>query len=339
MEFPLESLRRARFPSPPLPLNSDSLCRAKPLIVDRFRDASLRQVLLFTSPQAGSGASREQIPRLDELLQSEGLDVQTIHEVDELRHLACDASGEGETVVVAAGGDGTLSLAASVLFLDDRPAANTAILPMPLGTENLLARHFGQTAQAEAVAETIRRGHLFRLDAGKANDHPFLIMATCGFDAEVVRQMTLSRRGHINRFSYLRPILSAIQGYKFPALRLEVDDLEPVNCCWAMAFNLPRYGGGLKIEPHAVGDDGLLDVIAFKRGSIFSGLRYVSQIRMGRHLNDADVTRLRGKRIRITSSSEVPFQLDGDAGGSLPLEIQTIPRHIPLLVPARFSAE
>ncbi len=71
------------------------------------------------------------------------------------------------------------------------------IVPMPLGTENLLARQFGHTATAESVVKTIRYGTSYRLDAGLANDKSFLIMATCGFDAEVVRGMHLTRtRSH-----------------------------------------------------------------------------------------------------------------------------------------------
>ena len=101
-----------------------------------------------------------------------------------------------------------------------------------------------------------------------------------------------------------------------------------------MSFNLPKYGGGLEIEPDALGDDGLLDVIVFERGSIVSGLRYVAGIWTGRHLDAEDVTRLRGKDIRVESKKPVAYQLDGDYGGQLPLEINTLPAAVPLLIPA-----
>ena len=336
--------------------------------MDRLKQPESARVLIFTSPKAGSGIGRDQIPRLEMLLRELGVDVQIVHQVDQLRRLVSEGQENGEdqasskcsensgrgttTIVVAAGGDGTLSLACATLFLtDDKihhvPEGNLSasaegkpepggvvVLPMPLGTENLLARHFGQVADAAAVLETIRYGQLFMLDAGLANGKPFLVMATCGFDAEVVREMHERRQGHINRFSYLVPIFNALLRYRFPQLKLTVDETEVGKCCWVMSFNLPKYGGGLAIEPDALGDDGLLDVIVFERGSIVSGLRYVAGIWTGRHLDAEDVTRLRGKTIQVESKKPVAYQLDGDYGGQLPLAIVTLPAAVPLIVPA-----
>lgn len=330
--------------------------------MDRLSQPESAQVLIFTSPKAGSGIGREQVPRLETLLRDLGVHVQVVHEVDQLRQLAREAVGDAgydNTIVVAAGGDGTLSLACATLFLsedrrkqlsgdkssvlagdkssvlsgDKSVGGELTVLPMPLGTENLLARHFGQVADATVVLETIRHGQVFQLDAGLANGKPFLVMATCGFDAEVVREMHARRQGHINRFSYLVPIFNALLRYRFPKLKLVVDDRDLGKCCWVMSFNLPKYGGGLEIEPDALGDDGLLDVIVFERGSIVSGLRYVAGIWTGRHLDAEDVTRLRGKDIRVESKKPVAYQLDGDYGGQLPLEITTLPAAVPLLIP------
>jgi diacylglycerol kinase family enzyme len=105
-----------------------------------------------------------------------------------------------------------------------------------------------------------------------------------------------------------------------------------------MVFNLPCYAAGLGIEPEAVGDDGLLDVIAFKRGSVASGLKYISWIWLGRHLNSKDVDRRRGRSIEITSVERVPFQLDGDYAGRLPLRIETVPAGVQLLLPPSHDA-
>jgi diacylglycerol kinase family enzyme len=324
--------------------------------MDRLQQPESARVLIFTSPKAGSGVGREQVPRLEKLLCELGVEVKIVHQVDQLRLLVAEGAPRGgETIVVAAGGDGTLSLACATLFLSvensheevqrlsESDSALTAeggcesghvtVLPMPLGTENLLARHFGQLADAAEVLKTIRYGQLFKLDAGLANGKPFLVMATCGFDAEVVREMHERRQGHINRFSYFVPIFNALLRYRFPKLNLVVDGRDVGKCCWVMSFNLPKYGGGLEIEPNALGDDGFLDVIVFERGSIASGLRYVAGIWTGRHLDAEDVTRLRGKSIRVEARKSVAFQLDGDYGGQLPLEITTLPAAVPLLVP------
>ncbi|MCH5376625.1 MAG: protein BmrU, partial [Planctomycetes bacterium] len=241
-----------------------------------------------------------------------------------------------EQIVVAAGGDGTLSLAASVAL--ESLAGNAsmpALIPMPMGTENLVARQFGFTRSAEQVVQTIRHGVIHPIDAGRANGKLFLIMATSGFDAEVVRRLHLTRRGHIRRLSYLWPMLRAIRKYSFPTLRVRVDGGETIECAWAMVFNLPQYGGNLLIEPGAIGDDGVFDVIAFRSGSILSGLRYVAEIWVGRLLKDVTVVRLRGETIQIESDVKTPYQLDGDYAGKLPLRIEMLPRAIRLVMPVK----
>lgn len=303
------------------------------MTIDRFDSDHPVRVLVFTSPKAGSGRRREQIPRLVEMLRTESVDVQITHEVDELRTLARAGNGS-QVVVVPAGGDGTLSLAAAVVSMPgpDAVLPKPLIAPMPLGTENLLARHFDLSADAAHVIRTIRHGRCYQLDAGTANDLPFLIMASCGFDAEVVRAMHLTRRGHIRRLSYFNPIVRAVRRYGFPSLRVRVDDGETMECHWAMVFNLPRYGGGLKIEPDAVGDDGLFDVILFQKGSIPSGVKYATSVWLGQHLKSREVVRCRGKRIEIQADFRVPYQLDGDYAGRLPLRIEVLPKLVHLLV-------
>ncbi len=68
-----------------------------------------------------------------------------------------------------------------------------------------------------------------------------------------------------------------MRNYGFPKITIRIDESETIECCWAMVFNLPRYAAGLAIEPSAVGNDGQLDVIAFRRGSILVGLRYLGR--------------------------------------------------------------
>ena len=72
---------------------------------------------------------------------------------------------------------------------------------------------------------------------------------------------------------------------------------------------------------------------AFRRGHFWPGLGYVAAMLLGQHQRLADWTTRRVRRLRITSDAPVPYQLDGDPGGLLPLDIQVLPGRLTLVVP------
>ena len=101
---------------------------------------------------------------------------------------------------------------------------------------------------------------------------------------------------------------------------------------WVFVVNLPKYAGGLRLVPDAVGNDGLLDVCLFRRGSLLHGLRYFAGVMLGRHRRWEDFSHVRVRKLRIESDREVPYQLDGDPGGVLPVEISVLPGRVRMVV-------
>ncbi|MCH5377522.1 MAG: hypothetical protein JJ992_26490, partial [Planctomycetes bacterium] len=114
---------------------------------------------------------------------------------------------------------------------------------------------------------------------------------------------------------------------------------EPLAAKWVFVVNLPRYAGGLSIVPEADGTDGRLDVCAFREGSFLSGLMYLGAVIAGQHQGWEDCITARVRRLRIESDEPVPFQLDGDPGGYLPLDIRVLPQRLTLVLPGSLSAD
>jgi diacylglycerol kinase family enzyme len=292
-------------------------------------------VLISLNPKAGAKSGRPAVESLERLLGDENFAVEVLSDIDALADRAAVLQENDELrCVVAAGGDGTVALVAN------RTSSTTPIAVLPLGTENLLAKHLSVGTEPADVARTIVSGQTFRCDAGRAGDRVFLLMAGCGFDAEVVRRLHDERTGHIHHLSYAKPIVDSIRSYEYPELQVTCElphengstaRSEVVACRWAFVVNLPRYAGGLRIAPHASGDDGLLDVCTFKEGSFWSGLRYLSGVMLGQHESWDDCVTVRATRLRIESKEPVPYQLDGDPGGFLPIDIEALPERLTLL--------
>ena len=85
--------------------------------------------------------------------------------------------------LVAAGGDGTAA------ELANRTTPGVPLALFPIGTENLLARYLKIDQSAETLGRIICGGMVRRLDAGSAQGRLFLLMAGCGFDAQVVQRL------------------------------------------------------------------------------------------------------------------------------------------------------
>ncbi len=297
------------------------------------------QVWILANPKAGARTSVETVDRLATLLESRRFRVQRFGKPTDLARALESFDGSIRALVMA-GGDGTANLVAQMA------PPTIPLIPLPLGTENLLARYLGYDRSPKQIAAAIEAGRVERFDAGECNGRLFLLMVGCGFDAEVVRRVHSSRRGHIRRFSYVGPILRSAVTYPFPTLRVSYRDLSepqrPVRVWegkWAFIVNLPRYARGLTFAPRASGQDGRLDLCLFRSGALLRSLYYLRRVVRGDHEGLPDCMIVQSDDIRVevaeaSSAVEVPWQYDGDPGGMLPIDIRVLPQRVSLIVPA-----
>ena len=288
-------------------------------------------VVISMNPNSGATDQHTVVDKLTTCLIDYGFEVLLLTDVAEMIEVVGQHFGGRLRCVVAAGGDGTISLLANEL------PENTPLAILPLGTENLLAKYLGVSADPVALANMIVAGNCRQLDVGRANGKLFLVMASCGFDADVVHRLHSNRQGHIRHWSYAKPVVSAIRKYKYPKIRFSLDSNDgqqpTVDPCWAFVFNVPRYAMNLPIAAEANPEDGMLDLCTFRGGSLFRGLFYLVTVLLRRHKHWTNSKTYHFKKLTMESDGEVPYQLDGDPGGTLPLTIEVVKGGVTLIVP------
>jgi diacylglycerol kinase family enzyme len=295
--------------------------------------AARRSVVISLNPRAGSRSCQSHVQAIERMLSKAGFNVRMTTDLKELALLAAAGQDCGELrAVIAVGGDGTASVVRNHV-----PLA-VPIVPVPMGTENLLGRYVGQTTDPASVCQTVAEGVTVGLDLGSANGKHFLLMVSAGFDAEVVRSLHENRRGNITRRAYFLPMLRAMRHYGYPEMQLYSQDAAapsaPLRCRWLFGFNLPLYALGMPIAPDAVATDGMLDVCAFERGRAWSVARYWWHVWRRSHVRLTDVRIVRSRRFRLEApgAANLAYQLDGDHGGTLPVDVEVLTGELRLLV-------
>jgi diacylglycerol kinase family enzyme len=284
------------------------------------------RVPILANPRAGSGKSRRIVDGLVNALRARNLTPAVCWRREELDDVLACSGREEIRCVVAAGGDGTL------LEVVNRAAGVPATI-LPLGNENLVARYLGLTRSGAELAEVIAAGSVTQFDLARANGRLFCLMASVGLDADVVHRVHRRRRGHINRLSYVIPLMQAIQNYQFPTVEVTIEDTgERLQGGTVFLFNLPRYALGLPIAADGSAEDGLLDLCVFERPGVLELLRYLAAVVTRRHGKLPDFYHRKVRRVRLESMEPAPIQTDGDPAGSLPAVIEVIPSALPLVV-------
>ena len=282
------------------------------------------------NPHSGYGTLRHLLPELRLAFEQAGIDrVEYVTQgpADATRYARQLPSDTPAVVVV--GGDGTVSETVNALAGSPIP-----ILACPVGTENLLAKELGISANARRIVEILRSGRVVECDVGQINDRIFLLIIGLGFDAEVVRRVTSVRTGHISHLSYFWPIWRTFWEHEFPHLRV-VADGEKIFDDPGLAFigNISRYAVGLRICRDARYDDGLLDLVVFGCRAQTNLLLHAGWTLLRMHPLKGDVVYRQFKHLRVESDDGVPSQVDGDVGPDTPIEVQVLPRRVKLFVP------
>lgn len=242
------------------------------------------------------------------------------------------------SVIIAAGGDGTVGEVINGLCLREADAVLPAVGFLPLGTANVLAWELGLPLSARKVADLVSAARTVAIHPGITDGgERFILMASAGLDARAVAAVKTRAKRVFGGAAYLVAALRALRAGGPPALEVEVDGARH-RARTAIVTRARRYGGPFVIAPEASLADPRLFVVLLPAYGLGAVLRYGLALALGRLHRLPDVTTLAARRVRIVGAPGEPVQIDGDFAGHLPRTLAVDRRSVSLLVPADAEA-
>lgn len=263
--------------------------------------------------------------------------------------LARDLVAIGCELIVAVGGDGTISEVADGILQMQAETGKRAVLGvLPCGTGADFARGIGIPAEVKAAVERIGAGTDRLVDAGRisfVDDHGrlasrhFVNIASLGMSGATVRAVNADKRkGRVSAKAlfFWRTVTEFVR-YRFQDVRIVVDDGEPFEAKVALVAvaNERFFGGGMMIAPDAEPDDGLFDIVILRAAS---KLRLIFDMRLlygGRHRNHPAITILRGRKVMVEPlgdalANSALVDIDGESPGRIPATFEMVPKVLTL---------
>jgi YegS/Rv2252/BmrU family lipid kinase len=240
--------------------------------------------------------------------------------------LARDAVARGEPMVVAAGGDGTIAEVANGLM-----GSQARLGVIPLGTANVLAHELGLPFAPRAVAAALAFGRTRLLWPGQAHGpdgtRMFVQMLGVGFDAHVVCHLPFPLKKALGKGAYVLQSLREMVRYKFPPIRLRIDDVE-TDAASVIITKGCLYGGRFRLVSDAVPAEPGFSVVLFDWSGPGAALMYGAALPLHLLGHAPGVRHVRARRIDFISNQTVPVQADGDPAGTAPLSVTDAPAPI-----------
>jgi diacylglycerol kinase (ATP) len=289
---------------------------------------SARNVLVIANPIAGRGRGERAAGELERALVRRGAGVELFLTRGRGDATRCAAQHPGAELVIAVGGDGTLSE-----VLQGLPRRTTPVGLLPCGTGNVLGRALKLPMRPERAAEAFLKGRIQELDVARVGERLAHLVVGVGFDARTVQEVERRRRGPITKAIYVGATLQALRTHRPVPLRVWLDeDAAPHAAGMVWVLNTPKYADFLRGAPGTRVDDGQWEVYLFPTGRRGELLRAALRGWFA-HLPGGAVEMRRACRVRIESEVPVPYQVDGDLGGSTPVAFEVLPERFRLVVP------
>lgn len=313
-------------------------------------------VWIAHNPAAGPYDVGPFCAQVADVLAGQGVNVRALaaEQRGALATIARSAAAAGCYALFVAGGDGSLSEAATALA-----GSPVALGVLPAGTANVWAKQLGlpvgSLLPGRDTAGLLVRAALAQLDGrrravdlGQVDERCFLLWAGVGLDAFVTHGVEPRPRAQkrLGMLSYSLAALLLVTQFRGIRARVAVDRRRVRGrMLLAVASKGQLYLGGLvRIAPNARLDDGRLDVWLFYGLGLGWTIRQALGLVTGRHLRDPYVRHLRGRHVTITTEAPAALHLDGEPWGTTPVAVNIRPRALHVLVPrsapaSLFSAE
>lgn len=249
----------------------------------------------------------------------------------DLQRLAREAAEAGARIVAALGGDGTMSLAANGII-----GTGAALAALPSGTGDDFAKAIGAGRLRNAI-ELLANPKTVDLDVIEvttgAERRILVNIASAGFDSEVNE----TANGMAVRIgatgTYVVALVKTLSRFSPAAFTIDVDDQRlEIDGMLVEVGNGRWTGGGMKVLPNALMNDGVLDVCVVEALSKPAFLRAFPRVFLGTHVSHPKVRILTGTRVQLEANRRIQVYADGERVGPLPAIFQVLPAALPVVV-------
>lgn len=223
------------------------------------------------------------------------------NDIEELIHSVEEAKRLGVCMVVAGGGDGTISVVAGLLNETDIP-----LLVLPMGTVNAFARSMGIPLDPIEAASHFIPGRVRAVDMGSVNGRFFLCFMSIGIDALAVHLVDKRVKKKIGKFAYvLSGIRSIVSSRSIPCF-----EFEKRPCYHCIMSNVRNYAGIDMFPENDVGDGAMLYTL-HGSNNIIATLLWARKLAFNKR-GEYDVLTSE-KNMVFECDAPVHIQIDGEA--------------------------
>jgi len=288
--------------------------------------------VVIVNPLSAGGGTGETWPQIASDLRSHFGSFQAVFtkQRGDAATLASEAARKGAKLIIACGGDGTISEVANGILSSGKDA-ELGILPS--GTGGDFRRTLEIPSRARDAARVLRKGRSVRIDVGRVSytdengadaTRYFVGVASCGMSTKVIELVKA------DEVSFVSALLKTAMRNAPVRLVVQLDDsherhLVISNLCIA---NARYFGGGMKIAPDAKLTDGKLDVISIGDLSAMKLFTSAPRVYTGSHLSMPEVSHALARKITVRAAdraAEVLLEVDGELPGRLPATFQIVP--------------
>ncbi|WP_413473231.1 diacylglycerol kinase family protein [Shewanella baltica] len=262
------------------------------------------------------------------------------------------ARSSGADIIIACGGDGTVTEVASEIVNTD-----IALGIIPLGTTNALSHAlFGLGSKLIPVSQAldnIIQGHYQAIDTARCNEQLVLLLVGIGFEQQMIESANRERKNALGQFAYLDGLWRAVNADITLTVQLSLDDAEPTTLTThslivanaAPFTSVLAQGDG---EPNMT--DGLLDITWLDSGDepkeqllSLAELAIAGWVKEGNKDTDAKlpsapstatkVHHAHAKKVNISSQPKCKYVIDGEIFEPADLTIEVQPASLKVFVP------
>lgn len=288
--------------------------------------------VVIVNPASASGNTGETWPQIASDLRSQfgSFRVLFTKQRGDADALAGEAARKGAKMIIACGGDGTVSEVANGILSSGKDA-ELGILPS--GTGGDFRRTLEIPSRTRDAAQVLRTGRTVRIDVGRVSfvDNNgaeamryFVGVASFGMSTRVIERVKA------DGISFASSMLQTAMRNEAIRLVVQLDDthdrqLTVSNLCIA---NARYFGGGMKIAPDAKLTDGKFDVVSLGDLSALKLFTSAPRVYLGSHLSMPEVSHALARKVTVRPADrgkEVALEIDGELPGRLPATFQIIP--------------